>query len=314
MKDLYFAVNGPGLNSFSNRIIHELNTRCRGHIQGSITKYAKRFICKNYISDEYYISKISRSFSGNVKDTYLMNKMDTTKYNVVVLYTNTKHGIQIEGVLIFDVMYIDEKPSINIYVLCVNNELPPKDRSISGSEFFNWFYKIAKRVGTYCIRLNAIRGAMHFWDRSKFDFMITPTTTNQQKGHIQKIHTLKHRRNETGKIALEGRNYFEDIITYKRNLRKKHEINHEISYYHDKLQEFPMERIMTPASSVGSFYSARGSPNSSVGSFHTARGSPVPFSKRDIISNEKANDIIDELLNERNESKTRSKSQTKKRR
>jgi hypothetical protein len=54
MKDLYFAVNGPGIDPFSNQIIRELNTRCRSHIRGSITKYAKGFICENYISDEYF--------------------------------------------------------------------------------------------------------------------------------------------------------------------------------------------------------------------------------------------------------------------
>ena len=117
MNDLYFAVNGPSVDPFSNKIIRELNTQCRSHKRDTITKYAKQFICDNYKSDEYYISKISSHFSGNIKQTYLINKMDTTKYNVIVLYTN-KDGIQIEGVLVFDVMYIYNKPAIYICFMC----------------------------------------------------------------------------------------------------------------------------------------------------------------------------------------------------
>ena len=110
---------------------------------------------------------------NNSKDLVVMDETYITRFikggnmSVIVLYTKNGKENQYECVFTYG---IKKRKSLNIQAFTVNNSIAQKERSISGKEVFNWFYRKIRNYNNWVndIYITAVSASENFWASVKF--------------------------------------------------------------------------------------------------------------------------------------------------
>jgi hypothetical protein len=257
-----------------------------------LTKFAKNLefsdadinieMVVNRLKEYDRLTKMDVSFANSMSIDYVIREINNLQNNIVVLYTKIEGVVKVQPIeiqAIFTYTTVDEigdplqykriksngkqvsEQMVYIQAYTVNNLIPQRARSVSGSAVFNWFYYTAKRYGMYCVKIEALDNAMDFWkDKVNFSFVFDPdsnylnSNTDRIAQHIiHKIDVL----NKKKRIKHKGRSFKEDLDTKKSMI----ELTDKLTNLYKRTDIAEMTRINSKSSSLSFVSADEGSEN-----------------------------------------------------
>ena len=257
-----------------------------------LTKFAKNLefsdpdinieMVVNRLKEYDRLTKMDVSFANSMSIDYVIREIKNLQNNIVVLYTKIEGVVKVQPIeiqAIFTYTTVDaigdplqykriksngkqvSEQMVYIQAYTVNNLIPQRARSVSGSAVFNWFYYTAKRYGMYCVKIEALDNAMDFWkDKVNFSFVfdpdsnyLNPNTDRIAQHIIHKIDVL----NKKIRIKHKGRSFKEDLDTKKLMM----ELTDKLTHLYKRTDIAEMTRINSKSSSLSFVCADEGSEN-----------------------------------------------------